>query len=1166
MPPIKGDLQHVDHDARSTDIDAHSSSDSSLTAFAQLGALRLDAQRATISLFGRHEQFVLAEATRTLSLQDDNEYTARDELWLGACTMTYARSFCKSVADFPASVKSPADLVHVVTDLAHDDAYENHPDVMGYPNIRFLACVPIVSPKGIVIGAYSILDDKPRGPLHSDHSKFLTDMASTVMDYLTANRSRSQHLRGERMIVGLGSFLEGKGSLRTSWLDQTEKSTTPGQDDDVEGHTNVQQQERQRSGDMITTMKNSRSRPPFRLSHPQSLNSQRPVRLEDQPRFSSSSKPSLPRVASDHLKLNETDGATVSAWQEKSKSKSNKETYTNQINETFSRAANLVRETLEVEGVVFFDANFGFQESLVNHDRSDNESSVDGSASEGESNAPTGFTQPELSQLRAENSGETTLNPCSILGFATSHDSSVNGELLGDTKIALSESFVGGLLRRYPGGKIFNFGEDGSISSGDTSDGVFKSFTARGNKKFKKTRKSVMRQDAMALLNLAPESRSIVLWPVWDSHKSRWYAGALAWTRVPQRVFTLDDELTFCLAFGNSIMAEVHRLGALLAERAKSDLLAGISHELRSPLHGIFGTAELLNDTAMDALQQGFVHTITSCASTLLGSIDQLLEFSSINDLRTPMNPSSSDRASIKPGDNSHAGKIGADSKVQLDAAVEDTIDTAFAGFSFYNARLPLRGASGISFDRTNPVANRGGTRLILDIDNASNWSFATSPGAWRVILTNILGNALKYTQKGYISVSLKAKRVLSKQNGEPLRSAVTLKVKDTGCGMHPEFLQNGFFTAFSQENDLFSGNGLGASITRRTIASLNGDIQVKSQQEVGTEVVVSLTLDHVSEHTSAKPLGDNTDNYPLALTIGLVRQKSVGILGLGTSESDTALASSLQKFCGQWLQMDARVIAPSDTQFRHCEFYIAPHEYLDIDNLEIQPIAPGLGARFTSPVIIICPTPRVAHSLFVASQQRGDSEVLEFITQPCGPRKLAKALEMCIQRQQQRVEASDGVKIRPAASRTTTLDKLKRQPEVKLTSHLASTRQDFAKPPGKLNSFPKGGNSTHDSSHAVLAPEENKTTGEQNGHQPSPQEEVSPTILLVDDNDINLKLLVAFMKKLGCYYITAQNGQEALESFKENASQIGIVLMGRFSMKQTAGCRYQIANCRLVY
>lgn len=174
-------------------------------------------------------------------------------------------------------------------------------------------------------------------------------------------------------------------------------------------------------------------------------------------------------------------------------------------------------------------------------------------------------------------------------------------------------------------------------------------------------------------------------------------------------MFTFNNEMTFFLAFGNSVMAKVHWLGALLAERSKSDLLASISYELRSPLHGIFGTAELLKDTMIDALQQGFVHTITSCANTLLGLIYQLLEFSSINNLRSPRTISSSDRSSVRPKINLHSREVVADFKVQLDALVEDTVESVFAGFFFYNARAPFRSASGMSLDWTKPQAGWGG-------------------------------------------------------------------------------------------------------------------------------------------------------------------------------------------------------------------------------------------------------------------------------------------------------------------------------------------------------------------------------------------------------------------------------------------------------------------------
>lgn len=86
------------------------------------------------------------------------------------------------------------------------------------------------------------------------------------------------------------------------------------------------------------------------------------------------------------------------------------------------------------------------------------------------------------------------------------------------------------------------------------------------------------------------------------------------------------------------------------------------------------------------------------------------------------------------------------------------------------------------------------------------------------------------------------------------------------------------------------------------------------------------------------------------------------------------------------------------------CDFYIVLHDYLDIGNLEIKAIAPGPESRFPSPVIVIYSYPRVAHSLLLVSQQQRDSEVLEFISQLCWPRKLAKSPEVCIKRQHRRI------------------------------------------------------------------------------------------------------------------------------------------------------------------
>ncbi|OQE38598.1 hypothetical protein PENCOP_c008G08991 [Penicillium coprophilum] len=1165
-------LQHFGPIAPPKEFVARSSTDPVLTAFAQLGTLRLDTQRALISLFGRHEQHVLTEATRTLSLQDDGNHNERDELWVGSCTMSYDRSLCKSVMN--SSPKSNArDRVFVVPDTFKDNALASHPDVITFPNIRFLASSPIISPKGVVIGAYTILDDKPHESLDIASLQFLVDIAATVMDYLRTGHAKVQHSRSERMIVGLGSFLEGKGSLRNSWVLDTEAPQTMFDGIDcTEGHVNREQQDKQISYDVTQAVAQNSTQSYLSVRpHNQHIprnKSPHGNREQSQSIFNPITSKRDAHTTSKPKKASQA----MAIGHDQSGQQSSKDNYTAKLNQTFGRAANLIRESIEVEAVVFFNANFSSQGAFVNSAKSDTESSGIESCSSGDEAkfedipGSSSGDQGSFDLEQAESSGKATLNPCEILGFSTSNASSVNDQLSGDNKIALSESFLAGLLHRYPRGKIFNFGEDGTISSDDTSDGVIKRFLRlpRG-KRYKKTRKYLVRQDAQALLQLAPESRSIVFSPLWDSHKDRWYSGALTWTKAPHRVFTSNDELAFLLTFGTSIMAEVHRLGAHFADRAKADLLSGLSHELRSPLHGIFGTTELLNDTAMDALQRGFLHTVSSCAFTLLGSINQLLEYAGINDVRSNpvvkstgggIHETSVDRKGAAALRSSQSGKVDIDTCVELDAAVEDAVETVFAGYSFFNSpQTPLRVVAGASSFGNKRPKMQGGVRVILDIDRTHNWKFSTQAGAWHVILTNIFGNALKFTQDGYIYISAKASPAKYRKDGEVTSSTVTVTVKDTGCGIDPDFLKAGLFNAFSQEDSMTTGNGIGFNITQRTILSLGGDIQVNSEKDIGTEVLVTVTLNHSS---SLENLDKLNSHSPIAMTQRLTRAKTIGILGLETSELHTALYTSLQQLCHDWFSMEVILVESTQTQFAHCDLYISPHEYLDIGNLEIRAIAPGPDARLSSPVIIICPSPRIAHSLSVGARNRGDTQVLEFISQPCGPRKLAKTLETCIKRQQMRLNSLPGKEYISDGSASSPTDSGSSEPEMNSFSGPSSNGEVSEQPTIRVvqdtETYSQASRETLESMKhrqggvdGPLSTSEEFTTTSHDTPVRTEHETVSnlpTTVLLVDDNDINLRMLIAFTKKLKCDYLIAQNGEEALDVFKANSSVIGMIFM----------------------
>jgi signal transduction histidine kinase len=104
------------------------------------------------------------------------------------------------------------------------------------------------------------------------------------------------------------------------------------------------------------------------------------------------------------------------------------------------------------------------------------------------------------------------------------------------------------------------------------------------------------------------------------------------WTVLhTERVLTHARDLNYLAAFGNSIMAEVARLDVVGADRAKSDFISSISHELRSPLHGILASVELLHDTTVDLFQYGMIDTIERCGRTLLDTIQHVLDFAKIN-------------------------------------------------------------------------------------------------------------------------------------------------------------------------------------------------------------------------------------------------------------------------------------------------------------------------------------------------------------------------------------------------------------------------------------------------------------------------------------------------------------------------------------------------------
>jgi hypothetical protein len=167
-----------------------------------------------ISLFDRHTQYILAESTRTLSLQDDRVHVDGDGLWLGSSVIPKPDGICHYCCEedqLNAGPKGPNGgySALVIPDMTKDDRCSKRQYVVNAPHLRFYAGVPIMSRRGIAIGAFAVSDGQPRAGLDPLEIRFMTDTAAAIMNHLEMVRSHEQNRRGANMIAGLGNFVEG---------------------------------------------------------------------------------------------------------------------------------------------------------------------------------------------------------------------------------------------------------------------------------------------------------------------------------------------------------------------------------------------------------------------------------------------------------------------------------------------------------------------------------------------------------------------------------------------------------------------------------------------------------------------------------------------------------------------------------------------------------------------------------------------------------------------------------------------------------------------------------------------------------------------------------------------------------------------------------------------
>lgn len=250
---------------------------------------------------------------------------------------------------------------------------------------------------------------------------------------------------------------------------------------------------------------------------------------------------------------------------------------------------------------------------------------------------------------------------------------------------------------------------------------------------------------------------------------------------------------------------EKARKEAESAERAKSEFLANMSHEIRTPMNGVMGMAELLATTELDAKQKMFTDVIVKSGASLLTIINDILDFSKID-----------------------AGLLELDlAPFNIREAIEDVATLVSTKVAEKDLELIVR------VDPTLP------STLIGDV------------GRFRQIITNLLGNAVKFTEKGHIYVNLDVTKI---ENGNAF---LRCSVQDTGIGI-PEDKCRTVFQKFSQADTSATrkheGTGLGLSISSSLVELMGGSIHVESELNAGSTFSfdVQMPIDQEQQNRAA--------------------------------------------------------------------------------------------------------------------------------------------------------------------------------------------------------------------------------------------------------------------------------------------------------------------------
>ncbi|KAI0895090.1 hypothetical protein F4806DRAFT_497234 [Annulohypoxylon nitens] len=1129
------------------------SHDTTLTALAQLATLRLNVKRGMVSLIDSNTQIILAEATQTVSLTDERRHAPGDHIWLG--NVSLPRQDCMEENCFGATTifkdaddREVAVPTFIVKDTLEDERFRLRPYVTSGASVRFYAGVPIITKQGYAIGVYSVSDIKPRPQgLTLDEVRFMEDGARIVADHLEKVVDTIGRVSERDFMRGISYFLEDLSEykyqlsktdrfmqLPSSTKRQSDVQATDPQKDPTRGRRSQSKTDSLPESRPISSIRGS-------LSHDQ-------VGATQLPQFSTDSS-SRGRRTSDSPEDN--------------------------IRRIFTQASQLLCQQTNAAGCMFADASTG----LFSHQS-------EGGVSPHAEDDPTSVTEVNFESTDDEGSDIGVIDEDGELspGCGPSRAKASFSDRPDEMADTLSIAVINGpddrhrqgmvkrknlkkLILRYPFGKCFylnkghvvsdqTFVFDEVIAGGGASHFVLNA-SAKG--KGDPPHKLLPRE----LLSCIPDAKWLIFLPLFYYAQGKWFAAGFIWGD-DFKMGDPDDVLPYLKTFGSCMMSEVASMEVLNTNIAKSTFIASISHELRSPLQGILGAGEFLEDTMTSAYQTSLIGAVETCGKTLLDTIDHLLDYAKINNLnRAGANSIMSRGSKIWKSRRNSIGSPSANFDLAL--LLEEVVEAVFAGQTFRKINLrhhdPVNDSAAqikaMSVDDSSTVEEQihagslrfsGKVFLVLHIQKLDSWCLQGETGGLRRVIMNVVGNAIKYCTAGCIDVSLTAKQ-LAGPNIE-----VKISIKDTGIGMSQNFLSNHLFKAFTQEDSFMPGTGLGLSITSQIIKSMGGGITVDSEKGVGTHVNIEVPMKLSAAGTCGGVQGDNLRDAMQATKGKRVCLLAPMIGRKGGSERDlSVLESSIATICREWFDMTVIETDFAETN-TDTEIYIYA-EPPPIEQLIEEHVKRTKDREHAkSAWLVICTNAFEAAALRAAGIQDLVSlgKIIEVISQPVGVRKLGKVLLQCLQRSEGKDQPEEYT-IQDARSRTPSPSSIPNRVPVD-TSHTGPHSSLTVPDHGKTQCRPSlkdirwrteqmQAKTPLDKRILPISRVSDTTSFSAMQRSRTQSRDLSvrlPRMLLVDDNAINLKLLVTFMNKIELPYVEAMNGLEAVTKFKEAPEQQG--------------------------